>query len=73
MNHMKPHNNWRRCLVAKGSVEEFLASGGKIEQVPFGKRKYKEDWEPWEKPDGGFTYKVLQDIRKNRRKARGLS
>ena len=32
---MKQHNNWRRCLVAKGGVEEFLASGGEITALPY--------------------------------------
>lgn len=60
-------------MMTKETIEEFIARGGEIKQVPFGKKKYKEDWSPWEKPDGGFSFKVLQNIRKNRRKMRELS
>ena len=67
------HLCFPRTMDDKETIEEFIARGGEIEQVPFGKKKYKEDWEPWEKPDGGLSFKVLQNIRKNRRKMRRLS
>ncbi len=59
--------------MTKESVEEFLARGGEIEQVPFGKKAYPETDRFSQVPETGLSFKNLRDIRKNRRKARGFS
>lgn len=57
----------------KETVEDFLSRGGEIKKVPFGKKTYPETDRFAQVPATDLSFKNMRDIRKNRRKARGLS